>query len=122
MPGYYEVTSVDKVNGWNDEDFYVAEVEYGLKFLKGFKMDYTIKTSRENAAKLPPKTDEPTSKAAISIYVSIALSFFSIALLIADVNNALEIAYFSSFVLAISLSIGLASACQKLKIIFNKTK
>jgi hypothetical protein len=85
-------------------------------------VDYTIRTYRENAATLPPKTDEPTSKAAIFIYLSIALSFFSIALLIADVNNALEIAYFSSFALAISLSIGLPSACQKLKIILNNIK
>ena len=33
LPGYYEVTSVEKVNGWNEEDFYVAEVEYEVKFL-----------------------------------------------------------------------------------------
>lgn len=85
-------------------------------------MDYTIKTSRENAAKLSTKQGEPTSKAAIFIYVSIALSFVSIVLFLADVKNALALAYVAAFCLTISLSIGIASACQKLKIIVNKAE
>ena len=83
-------------------------------------MDYTIKTSRENAAKLTPKQGEPTSKAAIFIYVSIVLSFVSIVLFLADVKNGLALAYIAAFSLSTSLSIGIASACQKLKILINK--